>query len=159
PPAQEKLTIESGVAPVVDRIAGAVVNISSTRIVHPPSPEHLPFFNDPLFREFFARVQPPGRTLRERALGSGVIVSPDGHVLTNAHVVQGASEIRVSLPDRRELKATVIGQDPKTDIAVLRIPGDGFPYARMADSNHVRVGDFALAIGNPLGLGQTVTMG
>jgi serine protease Do len=155
----EPLTIATGFAPVVERVAGAVVNISSTRIVHPPSAEQLPFFNDPLFRDFFGRMQPPQRTLRERALGSGVIVSPEGYVLTNVHVVQGASDIRVSLPDRRELKATVVGQDPKTDIALLRLPGDGFPFLHLGDSTKVRVGDFVLAIGNPLGLGQTVTMG
>jgi serine protease Do len=157
--AGEKLTIMTGFAPVVERVAGAVVNISSTRIVNPPSTDQLPFFNDPLFRDLLGRLQPPQRTLRERALGSGVIVSPDGYVLTNVHVVQGASDIRVSLPDRRELKGTVVGQDPKTDIAVLRIPGNGFPYLHLGDSTKVRVGDFAIAIGNPLGLGQTVTMG
>jgi serine protease Do len=152
------LSFTVGFAPVVDRIAGAVVNISSTRTVRPPVPEQSPFFNDPLFREFFGHPQRPPE-MREHALGSGVIVSRDGYVLTNAHVVQGASDIRVSLLDKRELKATVVGQDPKTDIALLRIPGDGFPFARFGDSTKVRVGEFVLAIGDPLGLGQTVTMG
>ncbi len=153
------MTLESGFAPVVERIAGAVVNIASTRVVRPPSPEQLPFFNDPLFRDFFGRGARPPAERREQALGSGVIVSRDGYVLTNSHVVQGASDIRVSLTDKRELKATVVGQDPQTDIAVLRIPGSGFPVAKLADSSRVRVGDVVLAIGDPLGLGQTVTMG
>ncbi len=153
------LTIDGGFAPVLERVARSVVNISSTRVVRPPSPEQVPFFNDPLFRELFGRGQLPPRELRQQSLGSGVIVSSDGYVLTNSHVVQGASEVRVSLPDRRELSAKIIGQDPQTDIALLRIPGDGFPAAELGDSSRVRVGDFALAIGDPLGLGQTVTMG
>ena len=127
--------------------------------MRPPAPEQIPFFNDPLFREFFGHGPRPPREMREMAVGSGVIVSRDGYVLTNSHVVQGANEIRVSLPDKRELKAKIIGQDPKTDIALLRIPGEGFPVAQFGDSSRVRVGDFALAIGDPLGLGQTVTMG
>ncbi len=139
-------------------MARTVVNISSTRVIRPPAPEQAPFFHDPLFRDPFGRGQLP-REMREQSLGSGVIVSADGYVLTNSHVVQGATEVRVSLPDRRELEAKIIGQDPKTDIAVLRIPGDGFPFAELGDSSRVRVGDFALAIGDPLGLGQTVTMG
>jgi serine protease Do len=155
----ERVSIDSGFAPVVERVAGAVVNISSTRVVRPPSMEQSPFFNDPLFRDFFGHSQRMPREQREQSVGSGVIVSSDGYVLTNSHVVQGANEVRVSLPDRRELKAKIIGQDPKTDIALLRIPGDGFPVAQFGDSSRVRVGDFALAIGDPLGLGQTVTMG
>jgi serine protease Do len=155
----ERVTIEGGFANVVDRVAAAVVNISSTRVVRPPSPEQIPFYDDPLFRELFGHGGRLPQQRREQSLGSGVIVSRDGYVLTNVHVVQGGSEIRVSLPDKRELRATVIGQDPKTDIALLRIPGDGFPFARFGDSSKVRVGDFALAIGDPLGLGQTVTMG
>jgi len=152
------LTLEGGFAPVVERVARTVVNISSTRVIRPATPEQAPFFNDPLLRDLFGRGQLP-REMREMSLGSGVLVSGDGYVLTNSHVVQGASEVRVSLPDRRELEAKIIGQDPKTDIAVLRIPGDGFPFAELGDSSRVRVGDFALAIGDPLGLGQTVTMG
>jgi serine protease Do len=159
PAAGERITLETGFASVVDRVAGAVVNISTTRIVQPPAPEQLPFFNDPLFREFFGHGPRPPRELREMALGSGVIVSREGYVLTNSHVVQGANDVRVSLPDKRELKATIVGQDPKTDIALLRIPGEGFPVAAFGDSSRVRVGDLALAIGDPLGLGQTVTLG
>jgi serine protease Do len=156
-----QVSLETGFAPVVDRVSPAVVNIASTRIVRPPSPDQSPFFNDPLFREFFGHgggMRPP-REMREQALGSGVIVSADGFVLTNSHVVQGASDVRVSLQDKRELKATIVGQDPKTDIALLRIQGSGFPHAEFGDSSKVRVGDFVLAIGDPLGLGQTVTMG
>ena len=160
PPPGDRVTIESGFAAVVDRVAGAVVNISTTRVIHPPTPEQMPFFDDPLFRELFGHGQSQmPRERREQALGSGVIVSRDGYVLTNVHVVQGSSDIRVSLPDKRELKAQIVGQDPKTDIALLRIPGAGFPFLQLGDSSKVRVGDFVLAIGDPLGLGQTVTMG
>ncbi len=144
---------------MVARVAAAVVNISSTRVVQPPAPEQLPFFEDPLLRRFFGPGPRAPHELRQQALGSGVIVSPDGYVLTNSHMVQGANEVRVSLADRRELKAKIVGQDPKTDIALLRIPGSGFTFAQFGDSARVRVGDFALAIGDPLGLGQTVTMG
>jgi serine protease Do len=160
PPAPlDRVTLETGFGPVVERIAGAVVNISTTRTVRPAVPEQVPFFDDPFFRDFFGHGQRLPPEVKERALGSGVIVSADGYVLTNSHVVQGATDIRVSLPDKRELKATVVGQDPQTDLAVLRIPGTGFPVAQIANSSRVRVGDVALAIGDPLGLGQTVTMG
>ena len=145
---------------MVDRVAGAVVNVSSTRVLHPPAAEQNPFFEDPLFRQFFGHggARPP-HEVREQALGSGVIVSRDGYVLTNAHVVHGASEVRVMLPDKREFKAKIVGQDPKTDIALVRIPAGDYTVATFGDSNRVRVGDFTLAIGDPLGLGQTVTMG
>ena len=158
---QGGLTLEGGFSPVVERVAPAVVNVSTTRVVKGPSMVGPPsFFDDPLFREFFGRgLRPPGGEMRQHALGSGVIVSADGYVLTNAHVVQGANEVRVSLPDKRELKATIVGQDPKTDIALLRIPGQGFPVAELGDSSKLRVGDIVLAIGDPLGLGQTVTQG
>ena len=154
-----RVSLETGFAPILERVAGAVVNISTTRTVRPSGPASIPFFDDPLFRDFFGHGERAPREQREQALGSGVLVSSDGYVLTNSHVVQGADDISVALPDRRELKAKIVGQDPRTDIAVLRIQGEGFPFARFADSSRVRVGDFALAIGDPLGLGQTVTMG
>jgi serine protease Do len=159
PLANGKLTLSTGFAPVVERVASAVVNISSTRTVKPSASEQNPFFNDPLFRDFFGRGPLAPHERRERALGSGVIVSSDGFVLTNSHVVSEADEVRVMLPDKRELKAKIVGQDPKTDVALLRIPGSGFPTASFGDSSRVKVGDFVLAIGDPLGLGQTVTMG
>jgi serine protease Do len=148
-------------APVVERVAPAVVNVSSTKIVRPPAAEHGPLFNDPLLRDFFGGPQGPRppRELKQQALGSGVIISSDGYVLTNNHVVQGASDVRVTLPDRRELRAKIVGTDPKTDIALLRIQGNDFPVVRWGDSTKVRVGDWALAFGDPLGLGPTVTAG
>jgi serine protease Do len=132
----------------------AVVNISSSKIVRS---DRGPFFNDPFFRFFFEG--PGAATRRERSLGSGVIVSSDGHVLTNNHVVENAQEIRVALGDRREFRARLIGTDPKTDLAVLRLPGSGFPVLRMGDSDRVEVAEPVLAVGNPFGLGQTVTIG
>jgi serine protease Do len=159
PTAPGAVNFQNGFAPVVERVRGAVVNISTTKVIRPPGPEQAPFFSNPLFRDFFGRGMEPPRARREQSLGSGVLVSKDGYVLTNSHVVHGASEVLVSLPDRRELKARIIGADPKTDIALLRIPGDDFTFARFGDSSRVRVGEFALAIGDPLGLGQTVTFG
>jgi serine protease Do/serine protease DegQ len=99
------------------------------------------------------------RESKEQGLGSGVIVSPNGFVLTNNHVIEGADELSIALPDGREFKATVIGADPKTDIAVVKIDSDNLPTLTLADSDKLRVGDVVFAIGNPLGIGQTVTMG
>ena len=148
-----------GFADIVDRVSPAVVNISSTMVVH-PSEQGSPLFSDPLLRDFFGgRGQQMPRELKQRALGSGVIISKNGYVLTNAHVVQGASDVRVALHDKRELKAKIIGTDPKTDIALLQIPADDLPFAPWGDSSKVRVGERALAFGDPLGLGETVTSG
>jgi serine protease Do len=153
------VTPREGFADVVDRVAPTVVNISSTRVIHPGAQE-APFFSDPLLRDFFGGRGPRlPRELKQQALGSGVIVSSDGHVLTNAHVVQGASEVRVALHDKRELVARIIGVDPKTDIALLQIPAADLPFARWGDSSKVRVGEPVLAFGDPLGLGETVTSG
>src|SRR5258707_1606363 len=96
---------------------------------------------------------------REDSLGSGVIVSPDGYILTNNHVIDGATDVRVTFADKRQLDAKVIGSDPKTDIAVLKVQGSDFPAIAIGDSSKVQVGDYALAIGDPFGVGQTVTMG
>ena len=93
------------------------------------------------------------------SLGSGVIVSPEGYILTNNHVVDGATDVRVTLSDKRQLKAKVVGTDPKTDIAVLKVEGNGFSPITVGDSSKVQVGDYALAVGDPFGVGQTVTMG
>jgi serine protease Do len=118
---------------------------------------------DPFFRQFFGD-EGPGRfnvpkERREKSLGSGVIVSPEGYVLTNNHVIDHATEITVTLRDKREMKAELVGTDPRTDIALLKIEGSNFPYVTLGDSSKVQVGDVALAIGNPFGVGQTVTMG
>ncbi len=137
---------------VVRAAMPAVGHVASSRTIRGRGPVSA----DPFFRFFF---DAPGPTRRERSLGSGVLVSRSGLVLTNNHVVEGAQEIRVALGDRREFKARLIGTDPKTDLAVLRIPGDGFPVVPLGNSDRVEVAEPVVAIGNPFGLGQTVTMG
>ena len=149
------LTVDTGFAPVVDRVAAAVVNISSTRTLH--TPELVPFLDDPFFRGFFGHGLLAPRERRERSLGSGVIVSRDGHVLTNSHVVREADDIRVVLPDKRELKATIVGRSQDGHRRAPD-PGRRFPIAAFQLESHAR-GEFVLAIDDPLGLGQTVTMG
>jgi len=125
----------------------AVVNVATARTAKMPA--------DPFFRMFGGDRTPR----REHGLGSGVIVTADGYVLTNNHVVEGAQDIRVTLADRREYKARLVGADPKTDLAVLKLPGAGFPVVAVGDSSRVEVAEVVLALGNPFGLSQTVTMG
>jgi serine protease Do len=154
---------KSSFAPVVKAVLPTVVNISSSKVVRTPNQLSGPMFLDPFFRQFFGE-SPDGRfniprERRERSLGSGVIVSPEGYILTNNHVVDGATDIRVTLSDKREFKATVVGTDPKTDIAVLKVESGNLPSATIGDSSKLQVGDYALAVGNPFGVGQTVTMG
>jgi serine protease Do len=132
----------------------AVVNISSSKLVR-AGRGAVPA--DPFFRFFFEGPELAPR--RERGLGSGVIVTSDGLLLTNNHVVEGAQDIRVALGDRREFRARLVGVDPRTDLAVLRLPGSGFHAMPLGDSDRVEVADTVLAIGNPFGLGQTVTTG
>ena len=142
------------VAPLVKRVTPAVVNIA----VHAQVQINNPLFNDPLFRQFF-RV-PPSFTQETQTVGSGVIVDADkGYILTNNHVVQNADVIEVTLRDKRSFKAKLVGRDPSTDVAVLKIPSDALTAIDMGDSDKVEVGDFVLAVGNPFGLGQTVTSG
>jgi serine protease Do len=157
-----QVSFANGFAAVVERVVPAVVNIASTKIVRTPQTSS-PFFSDPIFRQFFGdqfsqQFHFP-REQREKSLGSGVIVTADGYVLTNNHVVEGASDIRVSLVDKREFKARVIGTDPRTDIAVLKVEARDLPRAVLGDSSKVKVGNFALAIGDPFGLSETVTAG
>jgi serine protease Do len=151
--------------PIVKAVTPAVVNISTTRTVKGPQGggEMPPFMDDPFFRQFFGdefqkRFQVP-RDRRENSLGSGVIVSTDGYIVTNNHVVAKADDIKVLLSDRREFKGKVIGSDPKSDIAVIKIDGTNLPTIPWADSDKLEVGEYVLAIGNPFGLNQTVTMG
>ena len=122
-----------------------------------------PFFDDPFFRRFFGdefeRRMPAPRDYREQGLGSGVIVTPDGYIVTNNHVVEDADELTVSLPDKRTLKAKVIGTDPKTDVAVIKIDAVNLPVLPWGDAAQLQVGEMVLAVGNPFGLSQTVTMG
>lgn len=160
PPSQE--AIQYSFSPIVKRAAPAVVNVYVRGRVKTSAP---PIFDDPFFRRFFGEGLGMPRERAQNSLGSGVIVSPEGIVVTNNHVIQGgggaAAEIRVALSDRREFDAKVILQDEKTDIAVLRIDADGtrFPTLEMTDSDALEVGDIVLAIGNPFGVGQTVTSG
>src|SRR5579862_4884608 len=157
-----QIVFEQGFSPVVKSSAPAVVNISSSRIVRPEEgpqgqlndPFLKKFFGDDLLRQF--RVP---RERREHSLGSGVIVNSSGYVVTNSHVVEGATDIKVVLSDKREMVGKVVGTDPGTDIAVVKIPTDHLSVLPFADSAKVEVGDIALAIGNPFGLGRTVTMG
>ena len=162
-PEINQVSFAEGFAPVVKRTLAAVVNIASSKVVRVPQGPAIPFESDPLFRQFFGdeflRQWHVPREQRERSLGSGVIVGQDGHILTNNHVVEGATDIRVFLGDKRELKAQILGTDPKTDIAVVKIDAANLPVVAFGDSSEVRVGDFALAIGDPFGVGQTVTMG
>jgi Do/DeqQ family serine protease len=144
----------------VERVAPGVVTIRAARRVR--APRRLPFFNDPLFRDFFGGALPEGRGAQpnvQLALGSGVIVDKGGTILTNFHVVDGAEEIKVELTDHRVLDAKTVGTDAPSDLAVLKIDGKDLDALTMGDSDRVRVGDIALAIGNPLGIGQTVTAG
>jgi len=170
PPATLKLADPSegpsktSFAPVVKAVLPTVVNISSSKVVRTPSQFSQQIPMDPFFRQFFgddfdSRFNVP-RERREKSLGSGVIVSPEGYVLTNSHVVDGATDGRGTLSNTREVKAKLVGTDPKTDIAVLKIDeGTQLPAITIGDSSNVQVGDYALAVGNPFGVGQTVTMG
>jgi len=140
-------------ADVVEPVEKVVVSIKASKIVH----ERLSA--NPLLRQFFGDVPDQDRESREEGLGSGVIVSSNGYILTNNHVVEGADELRVVLPDDREITAKVVGADPKTDVAVIKIDSTNLPCVTFADSDKLRVGDIVFAVGNPLAIGETVTMG
>ncbi len=143
-------------ADAVERAAPAVVNVyTRKRVVRR---EH-PFMDDPVFRRFFGDQFGVPRERMESSLGSGVIVSDEGYILTNHHVIKGADAIEVALHDGRSADAEVVGSDPETDLAVLRIDLDDAPSIRFGDSEAARVGDVVLAIGNPFGVGRTVTQG
>jgi serine protease Do len=140
----------------------AVVNISTTKVIKRSS-EAPDIFSDPFFRQFFGNQGPFGgsqpQTQREHSLGSGVIVNPSGYILTNNHVVSGASDVQVFTQDKKQYKAKVIGTDPRTDIAVLKIDATNLPTVTLGDSSELKVGDIVFAIGDPLGVGETATMG
>lgn len=143
-------------APMLDRITPAVVNIATEGRIQL---RQNPLFADPFFRRFFNIPDQPIER-RTQSLGSGVIVDAKrGLVLTNNHVITNAVQITVTLRDGRQLEAEIIGNDPETDVAVIRIPADNLTEIKPADSDRLRVGDFVVAIGNPFGLGQTVTSG
>jgi Do/DeqQ family serine protease len=146
-------------ADTVSKATPAVVTIHSQQRVR--QPQQYPFMDDPFFRRFFGergQQQAPNQPTRE-GLGSGVIVREDGYILTNHHVIDGADKISVDMNDKRSLEAQVVGSDPPSDLAVLKVNATGLPVLPLGDSDRTRVGDVVLAIGNPLGVGQTVTMG
>ncbi len=142
---------------IASSVSPAVVNISTTKVV---KREANPFSDDPFFDLFnpFKDFRMP-KKWKEQSLGSGVIVSPDGFIITNNHVIEQADEIRVTLFDKRSFKARIIGADPKTDVAIVKIDAKELPTVRWGDSDNLQVGEFVLAIGNPFGLSHTVTMG
>jgi len=142
-----KSAVVTSYADVLDSIRPAVVSVYSSKIVRQQVPEFL--------RQYGVK----GGEQKQRGLGSGVIISADGYIITNNHVVEEADELKVLLNDDREFTAKVIGADPKTDVAVIKIEAENLPAATLADSAKLRVGDIVFAIGNPLGVGQTVTMG
>ncbi len=149
---------------VAKAVTPAVVNISTTRISRlPEGHANGTPFDDPFFKRFFGdelfrRFEAP-KDRRERSLGSGVIADASGYIITNNHVVSKADEIRILFSDKRSLTATVVGTDPKTDIAVIKVDAKDLPVIPWADSDKLQVGEYVLAIGNPFGLNQTVTMG
>lgn len=149
---------QSSYADVVSHVAPAVVTIRATERVR--QPQQFPFSSDPFFRQFFGdrtpQQQPPQRV---QGLGSGVVVNADGHILTNYHVIDGAEDIKVEMTDNRTYTAKVVGSDQPSDLALLKIDANDLAALSLGDSDKVRVGDVVLAVGNPLGIGQTVTAG
>lgn len=162
-PVSEPVTMPTTFAPVVKSVLPAVVNISSTKVIKTSAEggEGNPFEGTP-FGDLipgFRMPNGPSRPQVERGEGSGVIISPDGYIVTNNHVVDGTKEVTITMSDKREMKARVIGTDAKADVALVKVDASNLPYAHLGNSHSVEVGDIALAMGNPFGLGQTVTMG
>ena len=156
--APQTTSVQQGPVSYADAVtiaAPSVVNLYTTKVVAKPA---HPLFEDPQFRRFFGDNSPKQKRM-ESSLGSGVIMSPEGYILTNNHVTSGADQIVVALKDGRETLARVIGSDPETDLAVLKIDLKSLPAITVGRSDNIRIGDVALAIGNPFGVGQTVTMG
>ena len=155
-PLSREVKAATSLAPVLKKVAPSVVNIYSTVTVRERA---NPLLDDPVFRQFFGgRLQP--REHKEQGLGSGTIVTSDGYILTANHVVQGADKVKVALASgQKEYDAKIVGTDPLTDVAVLKIDSTELPAATISDSDTLEVGDMVLAIGNPFGVGQTVTMG
>jgi serine protease Do len=151
-----------GFAAVAQSVIPSVVTITSERVVHPAQSPLEPFANDPFFRRFFGNPQQQApRSFTQRGLGSGVIVDPDGYILTNNHVINGADELSVLLEDGNRVKATVVGSDPRTDIAVLKIDAKNLPALKFGNSDDLRIGEWVMAVGSPFSenLQATVTSG
>jgi len=146
-------------SPIIKKVGPSVVNIYSSRIVKERYSD--PIMSDPLFRHFFGGQGPGGQEIsrRENWLGCGIVVAPDGYILTANHVVEGADEIKVTIQNDKTYSAKVIGLDPPTDVAILKIDAKNLPSVTLGDSDQLEVGDVVLAIGNPFGIGQTVTRG
>lgn len=157
PPPATTAALRTSYAEVVNRVSPAVVTIRTESRAR--APRQFPFMDDPFFRRFFGGQLPPAPERLLRGLGSGVIVTGDGYILTNHHVIDGAEQIEVDLQGTRTLNAKLVGSDPPSDLAVLKVDETGLPALALADSDKVQVGDVVLAIGNPLGIGQTVTLG
>ena len=152
----DRAAVQQSFSPVVKRVAPGVVNVYASRIERQA---RNPLFDDPIFRQFFGGG-PQQRSPTSQSLGSGVIVDPSGLVVTNHHVIENMTDVKVALADKREYEAEIILRDPRTDLAVLRLKnGGGFPSLELGDSDALEVGDLVLAIGNPFGVGQTVTQG
>jgi len=163
-PLERDTKISASFAPVVKKVSPSVVSVYTTTKMKQASVPDIPGFDNPFFRRFFGEEGQGNRQYRfytppQRGVGSGVIATKDGYILTNNHVVENADEVKVALNDGREFTAKVIGKDPKTDVAVLKVEAKELPNAELTDSDQIEIGDMVLAIGNPFGIGQTVTMG
>ncbi|MGC1415717.1 MAG: Do family serine endopeptidase [Candidatus Acidiferrum sp.] len=154
---------KNGYSSIIDPALPAVVNISSTKLVKQQNDSQGFSFDDPFFQHFFGNQfgnqQAARQTEREYSLGSGVIVNPDGYLLTNNHVISGASDIEVFTQNKKKYKAKLVGTDPRTDIAVLKIDATQLPSLTLGDSSRLKVGDVVFAIGDPFSVGETATMG
>ena len=154
--------LSDSLAEVAEAAKPSIVNISTTSTVTMEGHPGGDLFNDPLFRRFFGdQFEHPGGKQKRKAsaLGSGVIVSEDGFILTNNHVIKDADEITVLLTDKREFTGKVVGADPKTDLAIIKIDAKDLPVMPIGDSDALKIGDVVFAVGNPFGLNQTITMG
>ena len=143
-------------ADVAELVMPTVVNISSDKKVD--MRQAHPMFDDPMYRRFFGDPD-QGAERVEKSLGSGVVISSDGYILTSNHVIEGATKVRVSFSDEVEYEAEIIGQDKKTDVALIKIDKQGLDFIELGDSSILRVGDQVMAVGNPFGIGQTITVG
>ncbi len=157
---QRVTQLSNSFADIIEKASPAVVTISSTRVIKASEQQGMnPFTSDPFFRQFFGGQGMRPRDQRERGLGSGVIVSPSGYILTNNHVVEKATLLKVKLSDGRDFTAKTVGTDPQTDLAVVKITANDLPTLPFANSDAARVGDLCFAIGNPFEQDHTVTMG